>query len=405
MKNTILSFILLAASSLSFADAQNDMQSLFNRRLDIRAKASIANKDLMKSTLEDFRDREELLGEQINSFHSNSIDSKSAEAFSTPYLLNPNFNKLEFKSGDVLVLRGMSALSALVSNLTDTPSSYSHSLVVFIDAAQKKWAVEALIDSGVVAHPLEEIFTEGVPRVMVYRQKDAALAAKAAELAFRLAQPDKDGKKLGYDMKLNMLDYSAVYCSELIRMIYDISSNQTLVLPSFPSTIGGKFTNIQKALKLNIGKFSVYAPLDIDLESSFDLVAEWRDFNSTVNYRIKDQIVKTVLTWLETQKANIEKANAVYTSTKSLTQNASAGSPAPATAADSSPNSDAVPKLLSGLSTILNIETKAFSLLNQQFLLKQNRNMTNTEIRSAIDKSSLFKLAKVTFIQTGFLKY
>lgn len=307
----------------------------------------------MKNSLEDFRGYEELLGEQINNFQSNSVDSKSADAFSTPYFLNPKFDNLEFKSGDVLVLRGMSALNALVSNLTDTPSSCSHSLIVYIDASQKKWAVEALIDSGVIAHPLEEIFTEGVPRVMVYRQKDAVLSAKAAELASTLAQPDKDGKKLGYDMNLNMMDYSAVYCSELIRMVYDLSSNHALVLPSFPSSIGGKFANIQKALKLNVGKFSVYAPLDIDLENSFDLVAEWRDYNSTVNYRIKDQIVKAVLVWLETQKSNIKKANVAYNASKSLTQAAPDSQPVTITTKDSS--SDMVPKLLSGLNTILNL--------------------------------------------------
>lgn len=38
-------------------------------------------------------------------------------------------------------------------------------------------------------------------------------------------------------------------------------------------------------------------PLDIDLEPSFKLVAEWLDFSSTVNYRIKDSIVKAVLPW------------------------------------------------------------------------------------------------------------
>lgn len=397
--------LVLAAATLTNANPQSDLQSLFEKRINIRHKADMANKDLIKNTLQEIRDQEELLGEEINGFRNKPLEMKSAEAFSTSYLLNPQFSSLEFKSGDVVVLRGTSALSALVSNLTDTPSSYSHTLIIYVDPiSQKKYGVEALIDSGVIAHPLEEIMSEGVPRVMIYRQTDSAVALKAAELAFQIAQPNSQGKTLGYDLKLNLGDYTAVYCSEFVRMVYDLASSHSVVLPTYPSTIGGKFPNIQKALNLNIGRFLVYAPLDIDLESSFELVAEWRDFSSTVNYRIKDRIVKTVLAWLETQKDKIRTANSAYQSTQSTEDVASTAAASPASSDNAKADSDMVPQILAGLTKVLNLETNVFIQMNNQFLARNKRNMNNTEIQQALARSSLLQIAKITFTQLDVLK-
>ncbi len=405
MKNKLLTTLVLTAASLSIANPQSELQSLFAKRISIRASANMANKDVVKNTLQQIRDQEELLGEQINEFKNKSLKIKSADAFSSSYLLNPKFSTLEFKSGDVVVLRGVSALSAVVSNITDTPSSYSHTLIIYIDPkSQKKYGVEALIDSGVVAHPLEKVLSEGVPRVMIYRQTDAVLANKAAEVAFQIANPGLTGKKLGYDLKLNLGDYSAVYCSEFVRMVYDLASSHTIVLPTFPSSIGGKFPNIQKALGLNVGRFLVYAPLDIDLEPSFELVAEWRDFSSTVNYRIKDSIVKAVLTWLETQKDKFRSANTVYQQTQILQDAASSTTPGSVAAAKPNAGSGMVPKVLSALTKVLNLETNVFIQMNNEFLALNKRNMTNTEIQTAIARSSLLKMAQITFTQFEVLK-
>lgn len=392
--------LVLLATTLTHANPQSDLQTLFEKRINIRAKADNNNKDLIKNNLQEIRDQEELLGEEINQFKNKPLETKSADSFSTSFLLNSKFPTLEFKSGDVVVLRGVSALSALVSNLTDTPSSYSHTLIIYVDPiTQKKYGVEALIDSGVIAHPLEDIFSEGVPRAMIYRQLDPVIANSAAEMAYRIAQPDLQGKTLGYDMKLNLGDYSAVYCSEFVRMVFDLASSHHIVMPTFPSSIGGKFPNIQKALNLNIGRFLVYAPLDIDLEPSFELVAEWRDFSSTVNYRIKDRIVKTVLVWLETQKNKIRSANSVYQSTQSTDVTA-----APVKAEKPKADSDMVPKVLSALTKVLNLETNVFIQMNKEFLVKNNRNMNNIEVQAALARSSLLQIAKITFTQLDVLQ-
>ena len=69
--------------------------------------------------------------------------------------LDPKFENLTFQSGDVIVLRGSSALSSLVSNITDTPSSYSHSVMVYIDDNNSRWGIEALVGKGVVLQKLD----------------------------------------------------------------------------------------------------------------------------------------------------------------------------------------------------------------------------------------------------------
>lgn len=66
--------------------------------------------------------------------------------------------------------------------------------------------------------------------------------------------------------------------------------------------------------------------------------------------------------------------------------------------------SDMVPKVLSALTKVLNLETNVFIQMNNEFLAQNNRNMINTEIQTAIARSSLLKMAQISFTQFEVLK-
>ena len=383
--------LALSLSSTVYATNLEPLRQAFEKRLKLRTTSESTNEVILKNNIDSLRDKEELLGEKAVQYKNSAVDAKSPKAFSTPYLLNSKFSNLSFKSGDVIILRGTSALSALVSNITDTPSSYSHAVMVYIDGNNRRWGIEALVGRGVVVQKLDDILSEGVPRVIVYRYHYSKIATQAGRAAFQLAQPDSQGKIIPYDTQLNLTDDSAVYCSEMIRVIFSRATQGNLLLPTFPSTIGGKFPGIRKALALQFQKFSVFSPLDIDLESHFDLVAEWRDFNATVNYRIKDQLIKTVLAWLETQKDNIRNIKQLKDSQQNSEESTTSGD-------------DNTAKILDGINTLLTLETTFFAEANQQFLIKKKRNMTTLEIQDVIDKSQFLDHAKIIFLQNELLK-
>ena len=307
-----LSFLSLVTISSSVFAGQGpstlSLQEMFNARLEMREKfvpGQLTAEDgvKIKAQMTESRYREDLIGEALLGNKRRPLDQKSPPAFSDQQttILNPVIKELSFQSGDVLVVRGLSTISTTIATITDSPSSFSHSLIIYQNPAdQKMYGVEALIGKGTVVTPLEKILTEGLPHMVLYRLPDAKLANQAAQIIFERATAAlQAGHSIPYASSLTFAGYDKMTCAQLVRMGFDLASDGALKMPSFPSTLGRRFPNISTALGFPKAVLPLEWPADFDSQKDLQMIAESRDFQATLNFRIKDQIILSLLEWVE----------------------------------------------------------------------------------------------------------
>ena len=311
MKLTLsfLSLVFISWSAIAGTTADSvQLNQLFKERLLLRDQlipgiTSPGDALKIKAEITDRRYEEDRLGEFLVGNHHRPLEEKSPPLFSSgqTVLLNPAFSKLEFQSGDVMILRGLSTISTTIASVADVSSSFSHSLTIYLNPAdQKFYVIEALIDKGVTVTPLDVVLSEGVPKAVLYRHKNAALAAAAAKIDFDKATAAlAAGHAIPYAKNLAFDGYDQITCAKLVRMGFDLASNGVVKMPSFPSTLGQKYPHIAAALGFPNAVIPVEWPADFDSEKDLQLVAESRDFEATLNFRIKDQIILSLLDWVE----------------------------------------------------------------------------------------------------------
>ena len=79
-----------------------------------------------------------------------------------PYTMkNPKFSNTELKTGDLMIIRGKSYVSALIAQIGDEEAQFSHLAIVAEDSSGIKCVVEALIQKGVIVTPLNQWIKEG----------------------------------------------------------------------------------------------------------------------------------------------------------------------------------------------------------------------------------------------------
>jgi hypothetical protein len=217
-------------------------------------------------------------------------------------LLNPAFDTgsdLPFRSGDLLLMRGMHHNSAAIARIGDVDSQFSHLAIVHTDAAGKQWVVEALIEKGSVITPLETVLQHGLGRCVLFRHKDAELAAHAAALIHdrirRTQEPG--GKHIWYDFSMELAGEEKLFCSKLVRLAFDMASRRQLRMPTFTTRFD--MNNRDFLDRIGVTAKETFAPADIELEPDFDLVAEWQDFRVTSRLRLQDLLMDKLFWWME----------------------------------------------------------------------------------------------------------
>lgn len=211
---------------------------------------------------------------------------------------NPKFEGFKLKSGDVMIIRGKSYVSAMIARIGDEEGNFSHLAIIGEDKKGNKYVVEALIQYGTIVTPLEKWRTAEDARVALYRQPDAALAKAAARKIYDHAQGALD-KNLGirYDFSMNDADYSSFFCSEVIRFAYDKASNGRFMVPKFRSNVS-KFKNHEYPKTLGVKGTSLFAPYDLEVDPRFDFVAEYRFLPLLRQVRMQDAVLQSVYEWM-----------------------------------------------------------------------------------------------------------
>ncbi len=195
-------------------------------------------------------------------------------------LVNPQFatatGGVDFKSGDVVLVRGGSFFSATIARIGDIPSNMSHIAMIAETATGELRIVEALLEKSILSYTLDEYLKlEPLPRAAIYRFHDAKTARQAGRELWNLLESTLKNPT-PFDIYMNPDDHSKIYCAEAMMIAFERASGGRIVIPRYR-------TSFAKAIKTDFAKgvgmttSSSFAPADIDVDTRFNLVAEHRD--------------------------------------------------------------------------------------------------------------------------------
>ncbi|MCR9204569.1 MAG: YiiX/YebB-like N1pC/P60 family cysteine hydrolase, partial [Halobacteriovoraceae bacterium] len=208
--------------------------------------------------------------------------------------------KQDLQSGDVLLWRGTTSISASIARLGDSENNFSHLSIIHIDPKTKRrYNIEALIETGMIMQDFtEEPLHAGSAKVVVFRHKDSEVAKKAAAYAYKIATSTIGTKRhLEYDFGFNLVDHKKVFCSEVVHMAFKKASNGKVMLPQFLTKFDMK--NRKFLNDMGTDAKTGFQPGDMELEPSFDMIAEWRNFNYTRSNQLKDIIFSGIYDWMD----------------------------------------------------------------------------------------------------------
>jgi Permuted papain-like amidase enzyme, YaeF/YiiX, C92 family len=227
------------------------------------------------------------------------------------YAFYRNGAATHFRSGDVVLVRGTAHNSAAIARIGDVDSQFSHIGIVHIDPSGDHWMVESLIEDGATITPLAKALDHNIVRAVLYRHRDADLAARAAKYIFDYvaATRAKGGKRILYDFTMRTDDTRNLFCSKLVRLAYERGSFGMFILPTYPTHIASK--NRDFLDRVGVATDLTFAPADIDMESGFDLVAEWQDYRDTAGIRLQDFTMDKLFEWMEKYNYRFEETTAI----------------------------------------------------------------------------------------------
>lgn len=321
-----------------------------------------------------------------------------------PYGVRPDLDdpKFQFLSGDLMLARGISFFSAIISKLSDNKSQFSHVVFVNKDAKTKKLnTVESYIGSGVDRYEMDVALKNENVRLLVLRPKDRKLGERAANYAMASAQV-----RLPYDFYMNFSDYSKMSCVEVARASYDKASNGSVLTPDLPAKLN--INNPKFLEQVNLKNGDLITPDDLEVDPRFELVLDWRDYRLIRDSRYKDAILSEMIDWIgnrgykfhETIKSLVAKniilpsrSTFLWPLVKKIT-----GSP--------DLNSDFPNKTL-GMTIVLNkIGEALLERVNEKdaaHIAKHNRPMTNGELRNFINDLRLKDLKNYRYGNPSFM--
>jgi hypothetical protein len=304
------------------SDAPGLMKALFESRNRLREKVryweayGYMTKPVQAALRDVFRILRyavDMLGEAASAFEKLAPHEKPRRAFtgeSQNTHVHPAYagaGNIAFRSGDVLVVRGRAHNSAAIARIGDVDTQFSHTGVVHIDDSGNHWMVEALIEDGAVINTLEHSLGHGVGRAVLYRHKDAVLAARAARLIHaRVAKSHRGwwARRIPYDFSMRLKGTRQLFCSKLVHVAFKDASRGQVMLPPYTTRLDMKNRDFFEGI--GVKATETYAPGDIDIDPSFDLVAEWQDYRVTSDLRMQDMIMTKVFAWMESDNARFQ---------------------------------------------------------------------------------------------------
>ncbi|MGE0204030.1 MAG: YiiX/YebB-like N1pC/P60 family cysteine hydrolase [Hyphomicrobiaceae bacterium] len=289
------------------------MRRMFELRVALRSRidewrhAGFMSRDVERALRDVFRAARyagDMLGELSIGFEKHVDGDPMPRAFAglehqTFFAADAGGQPFAFRSGDVMLVRGLHHNSAAIARIGDVDTQFSHLSMIYVDQAGKAFVVESLIEEGAIINTLDYALEHGLGRAVVYRHKDAALAARAAELIHAHVTKSRNGEAphIYYDFTMVPSGYKELFCSKLVRLAFEMASEGAVVLPSYPTRFDMR--NRDFIDRIGVKAIETFAPGDIELEPAFDLVAEWQDYRVTSRLRLQDLIMTKLFAWME----------------------------------------------------------------------------------------------------------
>ncbi len=210
--------------------------------------------------------------------------------------VNPKYKNFRFKSGDIIIVRTSSFVSAIISRIGDEDGQLSHAAMLYVDDKGEKQIIEALYSKGVVIVPFDEWRkNDRHARVVLFRYRDENLAKKAAKkLNDSIHHRWEYGDPILYDFKMTPRS-DRYFCSELVQHAFRLIGENRI--PAFPTSFQA-FADHSFLDDFAIEATQAFAPSDMEVEPLVDVVAEWRDYDITRDVRIEDVVQTKVLNWM-----------------------------------------------------------------------------------------------------------
>lgn len=215
--------------------------------------------------------------------------------------------KRDLRSGDLILWRGKTAISASIARLGDSETNFSHLSIVYRDPKTKKlYHVESLIETGLI---YEDITNKSLhpasARAVILRHDDEKLAARAAKFVFEKARKTMGtDDHLHYDFGFDLEDHNTVFCSEVVAWAYSEASKGELQIPLYKTKFDMK--NRSFINKIGTDATEGFQPGDIEITPEFKMVAEWRDFHFSRSNQLKDVIHSNFYRWMDRYNYNFK---------------------------------------------------------------------------------------------------
>lgn len=290
----------LTQQSVETIDALWQLRLALHQRLvDVTPACSVAIRNIFHR----LRDDEDYLGEFA--YHEPALDPAKMQFQQQarpiydrksypPYLVRKDADdpKFKFKSGDLMLARGVSFISAIISQISTDRSQFSH--VVFMNVDSKTDVpntVESYIGVGVAPYKIDYALKNENARLLLLRPKDPALGERAAGFAMKAA-----AEHVPYDYSMNFKDYSAMSCVAVAVYSFDKASQGQTMIPMYPAQLN--FHNADFLSKMHLHNGEMITPDDLEVDPRFDLILDWRDYRLTRDSREKDAVLAGMVHWI-----------------------------------------------------------------------------------------------------------
>lgn len=231
---------------------------------------------------------------------------------------NRKFQNWKFKPGDLIIERGSNHFSSFIARMADEKSVFSHLIMIGQDGNGRLYAVETEGQTDARTTPLEqwlkEVEEKNGARYALYRFNDATTAGRAARVGYeQVSQREAAGDPIRYDFHLNQKDSSEMSCTEIAQWSYGYASRGRVQLPAIETRLENmKGKNLAVLDRMEIFVRHWFAPGDVDVDSRFELVSEFRDCRKLREARQADAVSDSLIQWMAQKNYSLRDDPALW---------------------------------------------------------------------------------------------
>lgn len=385
---------------------QHEGQSLINKSFNERIKLhktlphlSNACRVKMKDVFMKMREREDFIGAHFYATPQITADSIEYEKVPLPIYSPKSYapfhvngeKPFAFKTGDILITKGISFTSSTISEVVTPRSLYSHIVFLHVDEKTKVVStMESYIGYGVKIYSIEEALRNENVRILVLRAKDQNAAKLAAHFMFeKITRLKKEKKTIPYDYKLDFTDNSKLSCEEIAYDAFKQTSDGQIILPENLSQVQLKDTAFLN--KIGVKSGALMMPADLEVDSRFEIVLDWTDYKIIRDSIRKDAVMGEMFHWMNEYNYKIHNnfrslAARVVWSTRFIPglwdlMSGLSGIPRDF-------QKDVPPEAITTLEALKSIAGQILEFItmaDEEFQRQNNRWMTSVELRKTID--------------------